>query len=96
MVPCIRCGIQETACFLVFVFRVILSCLLLAACGHSLVCDIFCVFVTFSYGVLDQMWYSRNGLLFLLFVFSVILSCLFLTALWSPSRKGLSSWLSCL
>ena len=29
------------------------------------------------------------------FVFSVILSCLFLAALWSPTWKGLTSWLSC-
>ena len=48
----------------------------------------FLCFVTFPYGVLDQMWYSRNGLLFLLFVFSVILSCLFLTALWSLLGRG--------
>ena len=47
MVPCIRCGIQETACFLLFVFRVILSCLFLSACGHSLACDIFFVFCHF-------------------------------------------------
>ena len=26
---------------------------------------------------------------------SVMLSCLFIVALWSPARKGLASWLSC-
>ena len=26
----------------------------------------------------------------------VVLSCLFLVALWSPTGKGLASWLSCL
>ena len=33
---------------------------------------------------------------FMLFVFRVLLSCLFLAALWSPSGKGLTSWLSCM
>ena len=26
----------------------------------------------------------------------VMLSCLFIAALWSPSEKGLTSWLSCI
>ena len=47
-----------------------------------------CVFVTFLYGVLDQVWHSRISLL-LVFVFRVILSCLFLAALWSPAGKVL-------
>ena len=34
---------------------------------------------------------------FFKFVFAfAILSCLFLSALWSPVRKGLTSWLSCM
>ena len=48
--------------FLLFVFRVILPCLfftaLLSSAGKVLTFVMFsCVFVTFPYGVLDQVWY---------------------------------------
>ena len=59
---------MDPFCYLCFVC-VMLSCLSIAAlqpCGHllgkvwplgSLVCDIFCAFVTIPCGVLGQVWY---------------------------------------
>ena len=38
--------------------------------------------------------FFRGYILFFAFVF-VVKSCLFLAALWSPARKELTSWLSC-
>ena len=55
--------------------------------------------------VLDVLFTDRSkAVLFLLIVFvsyascllCVMLWCLLLEALWSPARKGLTSWLSCL
>ena len=54
---------MDLFCYLCFTFvLIILSCLFLAALSPpvllSLVCVIFsCAFVTFPYGVLDQVWY---------------------------------------
>ena len=49
-------------CYLFRVCHAFLSvqCSLVVTCWEkvgSLVCDIFCVFVTFLCGVLDQVWY---------------------------------------
>ena len=29
----------------------------LLPCGHHLVCDVYCDFVTFPFGILGQVWY---------------------------------------
>ena len=59
---------RETACFLLFMFRVILSFLFRAALWSPAGKALLYVFVTFPYGVLDQVWYSRNCLLFVIYV----------------------------
>ena len=52
----------------------------------SLVCDVLCVFVTFPYRVLSQLWFLIESISDLIFVFSLTLKIFQIPALFFPLK----------
>ena len=49
---------MDHLCYFFLVFVMLSRLLTLLPCGHlALVCDVYCDFVTFPFGILGQVWY---------------------------------------